>query len=464
MATGAAAIMLHCVFEGSLSMSEIDKERRPYHKNCSCALHRPKDETPTTCNFFCFGRIRRAPVLSMLRFWHLSLCSALLTNVIVDVAYKTCKVQSLPLMDSWSIVLSARKGRAFINKHKWAPERLQEYVIVFLKEAYQYCVKSSKSGDHTIKTAAASALHRPKDETPTACFHNTRIHTERSHHGTIIHCRKLAHVLCFGGNQQKVRTFLGVGNVLVQPQTTQSYVKYQKAKGRIGVHDTDTGAAGDIHYSDESHKSKNCKELISYILEFDEVAPEMYLNEPILGLRDKYFATWFEQKVMLQSLDGSASHLEILAMRPSPYALSHNGYFQNKMSGKSRAKVASPSGSRKRSRDDSRSSGARPPLKTTGARPLPKSTGARPPPKSTGARPSPTSSGARPPPKSSGSRPSPTSTRARPPPTSIVARPPPTFTRDRPPPTSNVSPQSLPASSRIGSPEHAHMDTSYYSE
>ncbi|KAI3740670.1 hypothetical protein L2E82_31140 [Cichorium intybus] len=220
----------------------------------------------------------------------------------------------------------------------------------------------------------------------------------------------------------------------------------------------------------------------------------MYPNEPILGLRDKYFATWFEQKVMLQSLDGSASHLEILAMRPSPHALSHNGYFVNGykfhtqdyvteaeqeadgifqvdewMSGKSRAMVASPSGSRKRSRDDSISSGARPPLKSTGARPLPKSTGARPPPKSTGARPSPTSSGARPPPKSTGSRPSPTSTRARPSPTSIVARPPPTFTRDRPPPTSNVSPQSLPASSRVGSidptlPEHAHMDTSYYSE
>ncbi|KAI3520702.1 hypothetical protein L1887_10152 [Cichorium endivia] len=85
---------------------------------------------------------------------------------------------------------------------------------------------------------------------------------------------------------------------------------------------------------EELHKAHtyillNCKELISYILEFDEVAPEMYPNEPILGLRDKYFATWFEQKVMLQSLDGSASHLEILAMRPSPYALSHNGYFVN---------------------------------------------------------------------------------------------------------------------------------------
>lgn len=58
-----------------------------------------------------------------------------------------------------------------------------------------------------------------------------------------------AHVLCFGGNQQKVRTFLGVGNVLVQPQTTQSYVKYQKAKGRIGDHDTETGAAGSVHFT-----------------------------------------------------------------------------------------------------------------------------------------------------------------------------------------------------------------------
>ena len=37
-------------FEGSLSMSEMDKHRRLYHKNCSCALHRPKDETPKACN------------------------------------------------------------------------------------------------------------------------------------------------------------------------------------------------------------------------------------------------------------------------------------------------------------------------------------------------------------------------------------------------------------------------------
>ncbi|KAK8543256.1 hypothetical protein V6N13_136215 [Hibiscus sabdariffa] len=41
MATGAAAAetMLRCVLEGSLLMQEMEAERRPYHRNCSCALH-----------------------------------------------------------------------------------------------------------------------------------------------------------------------------------------------------------------------------------------------------------------------------------------------------------------------------------------------------------------------------------------------------------------------------------------
>ncbi|KAL6282972.1 hypothetical protein ACE6H2_013901 [Prunus campanulata] len=33
-------MMFQCVFEGSLSMQGSEIERRPYHKNCSCALHR----------------------------------------------------------------------------------------------------------------------------------------------------------------------------------------------------------------------------------------------------------------------------------------------------------------------------------------------------------------------------------------------------------------------------------------
>ncbi|KAK1434664.1 hypothetical protein QVD17_00413 [Tagetes erecta] len=49
MATQAARMMQDFVFEGSLSMSEMDKQRRPYHKNCSCALHMLKDKTPKPC-------------------------------------------------------------------------------------------------------------------------------------------------------------------------------------------------------------------------------------------------------------------------------------------------------------------------------------------------------------------------------------------------------------------------------
>ncbi|XP_070017026.1 uncharacterized protein [Nicotiana sylvestris] len=49
MATGAAEMMLQCVFDRSLSMLDMDKERRPYHKNCSCALHKQKGEQPSSC-------------------------------------------------------------------------------------------------------------------------------------------------------------------------------------------------------------------------------------------------------------------------------------------------------------------------------------------------------------------------------------------------------------------------------
>ncbi|RXH74322.1 hypothetical protein DVH24_029043 [Malus domestica] len=34
-----AGMMFQCVFEGSLSMQDTEIERRPYHKNCNCALH-----------------------------------------------------------------------------------------------------------------------------------------------------------------------------------------------------------------------------------------------------------------------------------------------------------------------------------------------------------------------------------------------------------------------------------------
>ncbi|GAA0164450.1 hypothetical protein LIER_43683 [Lithospermum erythrorhizon] len=39
MAAGVVELLFQCVFVGSLSIKDTDKERRPYHKNCSCALH-----------------------------------------------------------------------------------------------------------------------------------------------------------------------------------------------------------------------------------------------------------------------------------------------------------------------------------------------------------------------------------------------------------------------------------------
>ncbi|XP_039141179.1 uncharacterized protein LOC120278451 [Dioscorea cayenensis subsp. rotundata] len=38
MATGVEAL-LRCVFEGCIAFSDADIERRPYHRNCGCALH-----------------------------------------------------------------------------------------------------------------------------------------------------------------------------------------------------------------------------------------------------------------------------------------------------------------------------------------------------------------------------------------------------------------------------------------
>ncbi|KAG8367524.1 hypothetical protein BUALT_Bualt16G0080800 [Buddleja alternifolia] len=48
MATGAADFMFRCVFDGSLSMSDMNIERRPYHKNCKCALHKVKGKCSHT--------------------------------------------------------------------------------------------------------------------------------------------------------------------------------------------------------------------------------------------------------------------------------------------------------------------------------------------------------------------------------------------------------------------------------
>ncbi|BFG40217.1 hypothetical protein CerSpe_264910 [Prunus speciosa] len=40
---GVSGMMFQSVFEGSLSMQDMEVEQRPYHKNCcTCALHKSK--------------------------------------------------------------------------------------------------------------------------------------------------------------------------------------------------------------------------------------------------------------------------------------------------------------------------------------------------------------------------------------------------------------------------------------
>lgn len=49
MATEVAEMMLQMVFNGSISMYDMDIERRPYHRNCACALHKLKRACQKTC-------------------------------------------------------------------------------------------------------------------------------------------------------------------------------------------------------------------------------------------------------------------------------------------------------------------------------------------------------------------------------------------------------------------------------
>ncbi|KAF9680693.1 hypothetical protein SADUNF_Sadunf06G0148100 [Salix dunnii] len=49
MASGAAEMILKCIFSGSISLSDMEIRRRPYHRNCKCALHNLKDICSDAC-------------------------------------------------------------------------------------------------------------------------------------------------------------------------------------------------------------------------------------------------------------------------------------------------------------------------------------------------------------------------------------------------------------------------------
>lgn len=45
----ATKMMLQCVLEGSISMHDMEVEHRPYHRNCSCAMHKVKGSCSNAC-------------------------------------------------------------------------------------------------------------------------------------------------------------------------------------------------------------------------------------------------------------------------------------------------------------------------------------------------------------------------------------------------------------------------------
>ncbi|OMO52295.1 hypothetical protein CCACVL1_29278 [Corchorus capsularis] len=50
MATGAAEMIFQGIFEGSIVMQDSLIERRPYHRNCGCALHKLKGDCSSACS------------------------------------------------------------------------------------------------------------------------------------------------------------------------------------------------------------------------------------------------------------------------------------------------------------------------------------------------------------------------------------------------------------------------------
>ncbi|WCJ30061.1 hypothetical protein M5689_011645 [Euphorbia peplus] len=51
MAARAADLLVQSVFDGSITMHDLEIQRRPYHKDCNCALHNSQGIiAPTACS------------------------------------------------------------------------------------------------------------------------------------------------------------------------------------------------------------------------------------------------------------------------------------------------------------------------------------------------------------------------------------------------------------------------------
>ncbi|KAI3422838.1 uncharacterized protein J3R85_011740 [Psidium guajava] len=89
MATLAAKMMLRYVLDGTLSLNDLEIERRPYHHNCGCALHKMKGTHLSACNMhgnvsFPRQKSRGDHCLSMTASEVSSRCSHLLSSLSID--------------------------------------------------------------------------------------------------------------------------------------------------------------------------------------------------------------------------------------------------------------------------------------------------------------------------------------------------------------------------------------------
>ncbi|KZV29619.1 hypothetical protein F511_00897 [Dorcoceras hygrometricum] len=61
MNTIADDIILQCFHGGDVSVHQMEKERRPYHRNCSCALHKSEDANSRACPHHKSVTIKKKP-------------------------------------------------------------------------------------------------------------------------------------------------------------------------------------------------------------------------------------------------------------------------------------------------------------------------------------------------------------------------------------------------------------------
>lgn len=63
-ATGAADGFLRCVYEGCISGRDTEIERRPYHRNCGCALHSKSNQKGRGNHYTCSNGLPKSKNVS----------------------------------------------------------------------------------------------------------------------------------------------------------------------------------------------------------------------------------------------------------------------------------------------------------------------------------------------------------------------------------------------------------------